>query len=431
MSEVTPISTASTGSANAAAPRKLFRDEAIAHAQEKFWGEVLVSRSLTLAMISLGALALAGALAAYLAWGEYTRKVKVGGYLAPQVGVVRVAAGQAGVLTQLLEAGAKVKVGDVIATISLERDPGSQARQTALKEEIARRRESLKTERARLDTNLEDQLRQSSSRESNLKLEMEALTNEMKAQADRMLALQSVAERHAKLFSEGFIGPNLAEQKKSDALEQKIKLETLRRTRAQLLRDIQVTQGDRRTLALKRDSQQGELDRQLSTLDREQVDTDDRAREVQVTAPIDGTVATSAATRGQTIAANGALVALLPENNELQAELMVPTRAAGFIKPGQAVALRYQAFPFERFGHAMGTVKEVGATILNTNETGPLAAKEPVYRVVVTLPLQSVNAYGQAMALRSGMLLDADIQLEKRKLYEWIIEPIIAAVGRA
>jgi membrane fusion protein len=414
-----------------ALPRKFFREEAIAHQQEKFWGEVLSARPLPVALLSILALAAAAGLAAYLVWGEYTRKVKVTGYLAPQVGVVKVAAPQAGVLTELLDEGKAVKAGDVIAKITLERDPGSEARQSALKNEIEKRRDSLKSERARMDVTLIEQVSQAQRREATSKLELDALTSEMAAAADRVTALNGVAERFEKLYKEGFVGPNQSEQKRAEALEARTKLEAMRRTRAQLLRDIETAQGDKRNLALKKDSMQGDVDRQLSSLDRERVDTDDRAREISVTAPIDGTIATRGVTRGQTVALAAQLVTVLPAQNDLQAELLVPTRAAGFVKPGQVVALRYQAFPFERFGHAVGTVKEIGRSVLAAGETGPMALTEPVYRVVVSLPQQTMNAYGQAMDLRAGMVLDADIQLEKRKLYEWLIEPIIAAVGRA
>jgi membrane fusion protein len=412
-------------------PRKFFRDEALAHQQEKFWGEVLAARPLPIAWLSALAIIGALALAAYLVWGEYTRKVKVTGFLAPQVGVVKVAAPQAGVLTELLEEGKAVKAGDIIAKISLERDPGSETRQAALKNEIERRRDSLNSERSRLEIGLLEQVSQAQKREVTSKLELDALTNEMSAAADRVAALDGVAQRFEKLFKEGFVGPNQSEQKKAEALEARTKLEAMRRTRAQLLRDIQTAQGDKRNLALKKDSQQGEIDRQLSSLDRERVDTDDRAREINVIAPIDGTIATKSVNRGQTVSLAAPLVTVLPAQNDLQAELLVPTRAAGFVKPGQVVSLRYQAFPFERFGHAQGTVKEIGRSVLAAGETGPMTLTEPVYRVVVVLNTQTMNAYGQAMDLRAGMVLDADIQLEKRKLYEWLIEPIIAAVGRA
>jgi len=57
---------------------------------------------------------------------------------------------------------------------------------------------------------------------------------------------------------------------------------------------------------------------------------------------------------------------------------------------------------------------------------GPIALREPAYRIEVRLASQSVQAGGQQLRLHPGMLLGADILLEKRTLFEWIFEPVLA-----
>ena len=97
----------------------------------------------------------------------------------------------------------------------------------------------------------------------------------------------------------------------------------------------------------------------------------------------------------------------------------------------QTVALRYQAFPYQRFGHYLGEVREVGRTILQPQEAAlPLPVQEPVYRITVKLPAQRVQAYGQSLALQSGMVLDADIWVDRRRLIEWVVDPLLSVVGR-
>ena len=124
-------------------------------------------------------------------------------------------------------------------------------------------------------------------------------------------------------------------------------------------------------------------------------------------------------------------MSILPAGAELEAYLLVPTRAAGFIRTAQTVALRYQAFPYQRFGHYLGEVREVGRTIIQPNEASiPVQVQEPVYRVTVRLPRQHVVAYGQSLALRSGMLLDADVWIDRRRLIEWIFDPLLSVAGR-
>jgi membrane fusion protein len=115
----------------------------------------------------------------------------------------------------------------------------------------------------------------------------------------------------------------------------------------------------------------------------------------------------------------------------------VPSRAVGFIKPGMTALLRYQAFPYQKFGQHAARVREVATTSVRPEELPTSAAampgasqSEPVYRVRLELDQQTVRAYGAAMPLRSGMLVDASVMLERRKLYEWVLEPVFSISGR-
>ena len=65
------------------------------------------------------------------------------------------------------------------------------------------------------------------------------------------------------------------------------------------------------------------------------------------------------------------------------------------------------------------------AALVGSNQGG-----EPLYRVTVTLDRQAVTAYGQPEHLKPGMLLDADILGEERRLIEWIFEPLYSLKGR-
>ena len=88
--------------------------------------------------------------------------------------------------------------------------------------------------------------------------------------------------------------------------------------------------------------------------------------------------------------------------------------------------LRYDAFPYERFGQYHGRIVDIGRNVWSPGDrVGPLSAKEPVYRVDVGLDKQSVAALDQEFPLRPGMSVNADLLLEKRTLFEWIFEPVI------
>lgn len=54
-----------------------------------------------------------------------------------------------------------------------------------------------------------------------------------------------------------------------------------------------------------------------------------------------------------------------------------------------------------------------------------LAGTEDYYRVWVSLDKPYVHAYGEKIKVQSGMKVDVDMLLEQRRIYEWLIEPIL------
>jgi membrane fusion protein len=121
-------------------------------------------------------------------------------------------------------------------------------------------------------------------------------------------------------------------------------------------------------------------------------------------------------------------VSLLPQGSRLQAQLLVPSRAIGFIAPGDEVRLRYQAYPYQKFGHHLGRVLRISRSAITPPNAS--AGADQVYRVLVELKQQSILAYGKREALRPGMLLEADILGERRRLYEWVLEPLYSLKGK-
>jgi membrane fusion protein len=118
---------------------------------------------------------------------------------------------------------------------------------------------------------------------------------------------------------------------------------------------------------------------------------------------------------------------IVPTESVLQAELFVPTRAIGFVQPGQQVRILYDAFPYQQFGAYSGTVLSISQTILTRSDTsGPIELKEPAYRVKAALDRPDIDAYGKKIPLQADMLLRADIIIEKRSLISWLLDPLLS-----
>jgi membrane fusion protein len=153
--------------------------------------------------------------------------------------------------------------------------------------------------------------------------------------------------------------------------------------------------------------------------------------DLAITAPVSGTVTGILAKPGQPASAGAPLATILPSGARLEAQLLVPTRAAGFVRQGQSVSLRYRAFPYQRFGSHRGEIQELDKTIITAHDLAlPVSIDEPVYRVTVRLNEENVMAYGDRIPLQAGMLLDADIAIDRRRLIEWMLSPIYSITGK-
>ena len=105
------------------------------------------------------------------------------------------------------------------------------------------------------------------------------------------------------------------------------------------------------------------------------------------------------------MAAAGALASLMPADARLQAQLFAPSSAIGFVRPDQTVLLRYQAFPYQKFGHQSGQVVQVSRTPLQPSELAGLPLAGATARRAsrstgsrCALDQQDVAAYGAAQA---------------------------------
>jgi membrane fusion protein len=119
------------------------------------------------------------------------------------------------------------------------------------------------------------------------------------------------------------------------------------------------------------------------------------------------------------------LMTILPANIELTAEIYVPSRAVGFIHPGQKVRLVYDAFPRQKFGTFEGRVERISDFVLLPGDVpNTFSFQEATYRVHVTINDAQVGTKVGAAGLRPGMLLMAEMVLEKRTLIDWFLEPL-------
>jgi membrane fusion protein len=413
----------------------LFRHEVLENRQRDWLGSIQLTRPLSLHLLTALALAIAIAVIAYLVLGEYTRKARVTGFLVPDKGVIRLVAPRAAtVLESHVAEGRLVHQGDVLYVLSVEQSTLAGDTDAVVQSLSARERslkgaslEQLEFERQRLaaaDRQIEA-----------MRHELAQMDAEAQLQEQRLVLAQQAQARLESLRSENFISAAQVQVKAEEVLGLRAQLQSLQRQRAVHLRETEQLQARRREIPLQVRAQRGEIDRSMAEL-AQQVAENEARRRIVVRAPQDGMVTGVLAQAGQAVTPAMALASLLPANARLQAHLFAPSSAVGFLRADQPVLLRYQAFPHQKFGQQSGQVVQVSRSPLQPSELAGLAqpsagaGSEALYRITVALDRQSVAAYGQAQALVPGMQLEADVLLDRRRLIEWIFEPVLGLAGR-
>ena len=215
----------------------------------------------------------------------------------------------------------------------------------------------------------------------------------------------------------------------------KDELEELKSRALRLQQTLIETQFQQQTTDLQFDNEIDGMRSKIADIDQQVANAEAR-RSVEVRAPGSGRVTAIAGHPGQTIATGARLLTIVPSEGQMEAELLAPSNAIGFVRPGQRVLLRYSAYPYQKFGQYGGTVTEVSHAALQPEDlralmpsSSPAGQAKTFYRVTVEPDRQSVTAYGRAEPLMASMQVDAHIILERRPIYQWILEPLYRLHG--
>jgi membrane fusion protein len=410
----------------------LFRAEAIAFQRDPLQAGIALPVPPSAAAPTWLLLAMVCAAVALLAMGNYARKETVSGFLVPAVGVAKVLPHRAGLIVgvevsegQLVEAGASL----LTVRVGQTDDRGSDV-DAGVSRSLAQQRAAIGEQIVLEQTKSAASAAQISDRMAGLDTEIAALQSQVAAQRARStVALDQVTAVH-ELVKQGYISVVEFKRRQDNYLAQ-------RQNEGALAQQIAQKQGEATQQRHMLEQLAGELGARLSVLRASAAELDGRLAETAgrhaylVRAPVAGRISALQARIG--LAADPAipLLAIVPTGDELTAELMVPARAIGFVEPGQAVRLAYEAFPYQRYGLHAGRVTTVSHNLLRPAElVSPVSTSEPSYRVTVALDRQTVEAFGRSFPLGADMTLKADIVFDRRSLFEWMFEPVFSLRGR-
>ncbi len=368
-----------------------------------------------------------------LCFGKFTRYQSAMGQLTTDRGVARIQAREAAVLaTVQVNEGDLVRPGQILATLSRgarlfdERDVDRARLQQA--NDGLRLLQSRRSNAERLAaadrTRLEARRQTLQSRLAQTRDLLELHDRHHRLELDRLAALERLGER-------SLLAPSHLEDQRRAVLKADMQVQATRIERERVEGDLRDLGLEIEQLPLDLASNLGSLDMQIGDQQQKILDAADRDTQV-LTAPMAGRVSGLQAKAGESIRANAVLMTVVPEDANLHAVLFVPSRAIAFIRPAQSVSIRYQAFPYQRYGIQHGRIEQISQTILPAQDilANMPIGNEPVYRVTVALQSQEVSLGGKHYPLQGGMLLDADVALDRRALWQWFLDPILALRGK-
>lgn len=411
----------------------LFRSEALKQQTQPMEGTLLIAASPRISILALIAFGFAIVTLAYLFLGEFNRKATVSGYLSPDKGLLKVFPQANGTLLERrVEEGMSVEKGQILAVISTER--GSLAVRDANGEALR----LLQQQQASVETQLNAQLKTAElrrtaneSRRMNLADELHALESAIKTFKSRLYSASEQIKRFEQLKDSGFVADTELYRQQDMSLEMRGRLQVLERDRIALLGRQQLLDTELTSTELDVQARIETLRQRIMELQQQRAEYLAN-NEIVVAAPAAGTVSTILIQPGQQTRRDVPLLSIIPQGAQLEARLLVPSHAIGFIVPGQHVALRYAAFPFQRFGHHRGVVDSIARTLLLPGDVDlPTPLTTPAYLVTVSLDKQTIAAYDEEFPLQAGMSFDGDVLLDRRSILQWMFDPLLSLTKRS
>lgn len=410
----------------------IFRKEVIDAKRYQAIGDVIITQPRSYYLLAFALFVFISVSFTYISLFTYTRKVTVSGYLTPKDGVVKVASKKSGTIEEIyVKEGDYVRKGQVLFKVNNGQDmsDGDEFYKAVISEmtgEIS----SLYKEISNLE-NL------NSLNLIRLDMAIDALDKEIISfkelevlSKEKLVIKNNELKLNKNLLERKFISNEKYNTIKSDyistlELYKKISIDINSKIQERRVLDL-----EKKLAPFQEQIKVSTIKREISSIQSKILEMKNNLEYIQKT-PESGYVATIKIIEGSPVKQGEQLMSILPENSPLEIELLLPSKAAGFVKIKDRVHVRFDAFPYQKFGVKSGKVSKIDKTlILPSDGSLPYPINQPVYRVRSSLDEQFINAYGESYPLKIGMNVEADILLEERTLLEWMASPIHALRGK-
>lgn len=370
----------------------------------------------------------------FLCLFHYTKKIEVSGILLPTQGLTHIVARQSGIIAKRsVTEGDKVQAGDVLFIIE---NKNATATERDLESKIfnlvSERRKSYQAEQTQIRQQAVARSKALEAKLSDLRATISNIDEQVALQSRRTKLSEEMLETITQTQLKNYVTKPEIQQREAAMLEQQLQLAELKRLKLSAQQELRTVALELQNHNIQASRDEEAVSRDLSAAEQQLAESEAR-REIYVVAPHAGTASAINVATGQAVDAGDPLMAVVPEDATLEAQMYAPSRAIGFLRIGTDVRLRYQAFPYQKFGFSTGSIQEVATSAMRPEEINPLfqatafsGRAEPMYRIRVRIDKQSIQVDGEDRPLRPGSLVDASVLIERRRLIAWMFEPILS-----
>ncbi len=411
----------------------LFRKEVNEHQQNHWAGKALLLAGWPVWVVtSLTALFLI-ALLSFLIFSNYTRRINVSGEVITQPHSINLFSPEQGVITNLMvETGKTVKKGQPLYQIDVSRVTQAGNVSTTTLSAINKQRDQIDTIITQLQNNKRTTL-------DNLQQQLEQyekahkVSQDMVASAQQGLdAMKKSMQNYGAYQRKGLINTDQLNNQRYLFYQQQTSFQSLNTQSIQESLQITNLRSELVTRAADFDNQISQYGVQRNDLDRQLAEADAKGS-LLITAPTDGKISSLSVTPGQMVNAGDSLAQLVPaKNSPFFLVAWLPNESVPYVKPGEEINIRYEAYPFEKYGQFPGRVESVSSAPVSEQELNSYSSAPknpngtvsgPYYKVIVSLDKSQLNWHGETLNLSSGMKAESTMFLEKRPLYQWMLSP--------
>lgn len=340
--------------------------------------------------------------------------------LVPARGTDPIKATRPGIVNQVfVSEGQAVNQGDVIATLRSEAAGDRAAELMTVQTQLAGTGESFMNAKAKLTA----QTLADEQEMHRLAARVEHIEGLIVLKRRQLSLLNQMADSYEKLFREGLTSRAQLTQKQLEVADLAAELE-------RLIAEQNETRAATEKVKINSSVRRAEFNEVERTY-REQTATGDiriaslrsglagsDGNEVRLTAPCAGTILRLHVKNSGAVLQEGSTVAeLVCAGETLLAELRVPEAGIGKLKTDQGVKLKYDAFPYQRYGVRHGRVALLSPAAVETKEGAS-------FKVQVEIADSEMIVHAQSRPLLPGMSGKAEIVIGNRSLIEYVFEPL-------